>query len=78
MPSARPAREGTYLAPNAISPLGVTGRAAGARAAIARSGVGLSVKDGEDTAVEVLIDGDRDATKHGAAQAALDLLGTVL
>ncbi len=58
---------------------GVTGPAAG------RSGlpigtfwVGLSVKDGEDTAVEVHIDGDRDATKHGAAQAAFDLLGTVL
>ncbi len=63
----------------AISTTGVTGPAAG------RSGlpigtfwVGLSVKDGEDTAVEVHIDGDRDATKRGAAQAALDLLGTVL
>ena len=63
----------------AISTTGVTGPAAG------RSGlpvgtfwVGLSVKGGEDTAVEVHIDGDRDATKHGAAQAALDLLGTVL
>ena len=63
----------------AISTTGVTGPAAG------RSGlpvgtfwVGLSVKGGEDAAVEVHIDGDRDATKHGAAQAALDLLGTVL
>ncbi len=60
----------------AISTTGVTGPAAG------RSGlpigtfwVGLSVKDGEDTAIEVHVDGDRDATKHGAAQAALDLLG---
>ena len=63
----------------AISTTGVTGPAAG------RSGlpigtfwIGLSVKDGEDTAIEVRIDGDRDATKHGAAQAALDLLGTAL
>lgn len=63
----------------AISTTGVTGPAAG------RSGlpigtfwIGLSVKDGEDTAIEVRIDGDRDATKRGAAQAALDLLGTVL
>ena len=60
----------------AVSTTGVTGPAAG------RSGlpigtfwVGLSVKDGEDTAEEIHIDGDRDATKHGAAQAALDLLG---
>jgi PncC family amidohydrolase len=60
----------------AISTTGVTGPAAG------RSGlpigtfwVGLSVKDGEDTAIEVLIDGDRDATKRAAAQAAIDLLG---
>jgi PncC family amidohydrolase len=63
----------------AISTTGVTGPAAG------RSGlpigtfwVGLSVKDGEDSAIEVHIDGDRDDTKRGAAQAALDLLGTVL
>jgi nicotinamide mononucleotide (NMN) deamidase PncC len=59
-----------------VSTTGVTGPAAG------RSGlpigtfwVGLSVKDGEDTAEEIHVDGDRDATKHGAAQAALDLLG---
>lgn len=63
----------------AIATTGVTGPAPG------RSGlpigtfwIGLSVKDGEDTALEVHIDGDRDATKRGAAQAALDLLGTVL
>ena len=63
----------------AVSTTGVTGPAPG------RSGlpigafwIGLSVKDGEDTALEVHIDGDRDATKRGAAQAALDLLGTVL
>ena len=63
----------------ALATTGVTGPAPG------RSGlpigafwIGLSVKDGEDTALEVHIDGDRDATKRGAAQAALDLLGTVL
>ena len=63
----------------AISTTGVTGPAAG------RSGlpvgtfwVGLSVKDGADTAREIHLDGDRDATKHGAAQAALDLLGEAL
>ena len=63
----------------ALSTTGVTGPAAG------RSGlpigtfwIGLSVKDGADTAIEVRIDGDRDATKRGAAQAAFDLLGTVL
>ncbi len=63
----------------AISTTGVTGPTAG------RSGlpigafwVGLSVKGGEDTAVEAHIEGDRDAAKRGAAQAALDLLGTVL
>ena len=63
----------------ALSTTGVTGPAPG------RSGlpigafwIGLSVKDGEDTALEVHIDGDRDATKRGAAQAALDLLGAVL
>ena len=60
----------------ALSTTGVTGPAAG------RSGlpvgtfyVGLSVKDGEDTAVEIHVSGDRDATKHGATQAAIDLLG---
>ena len=60
----------------AVSTTGVTGPAGG------RSGlpigtfwVGLSVKDGEDSAVEIHVDGDRDATKHGAARAAIDLLG---
>ena len=60
----------------AVSTTGVTGPAAG------RSGlpvgtfyVGLSVEDGEDTAVEIHVSGDRDATKHGATQAAIDLLG---
>ena len=60
----------------AVSTTGVTGPSAG------RSGlpvgtfwVGLSVKDGEDRAIELLLDGDRDSCKQGAAQAALDLLG---
>ena len=60
----------------AVSTTGVTGPSAG------RSGlpvgtfwVGLSVKDGEDQAIALLLDGDRDSCKQGAAQAALDLLG---
>ena len=60
----------------ALSTTGVTGPAAG------RSGVpvgtfyvGLSVKDGEDTTLEIHVSGDRDATKRGATQAAIDLLG---
>ena len=60
----------------AVSTTGVTGPATG------RSGlpigtfwVGLSVKDGEDSAIEIHVDGDRDATKRAAAQAAIDLLG---
>ena len=63
----------------AVSTTGVTGPSAG------RSGlpvgtfwVGLSVKDGEDRAIELLLDGDRDSCKQGAAQAALDLLGEQL
>jgi PncC family amidohydrolase len=63
----------------AISTTGVTGPAAG------RSGlpigtfwVGLSVKDGEDAAVEIRVTGDRDENKWGAARATLDLLGNHL
>ena len=59
----------------AVSTTGVTGPSAG------RSGlpvgtfwVGLSVKDGEHRAIELLLEGDRDFCKRGAAQAALDLL----
>ena len=37
--------------------------------------IGLSVKDGEDTAIEIHLESDRDGNKHGAAQAAIDLLG---
>jgi len=60
----------------AVSTTGVTGPAAGrAGLPIGTFWIGLSVKDGEDTAIEVHLDGDRDACKQGAAQAALDLLG---
>ena len=63
----------------ALSTTGVTGPAPG------RSGlpigtfwIGLSVKDGEDAAIEIRVGGDRDVTKHGAAQAAINLLGSHL
>ena len=60
----------------AISTTGVTGPAQGRSSLpIGTFWVGLSVKDGQDSAVEIHIQGDRDATKHGAAQAAIDLLG---
>ena len=75
---ARGARElcGTDYA---VSTTGVTGPAAGrAGLPIGTFWIGLSVKNGEDTAIEIHLDGDRDACKHGAAQAALDLLGKEL
>ena len=63
----------------ALSTTGVTGPAAG------RSGlpigtfwIGLAVKDGADAAIEIRVGGDRDATKRGAVQAAIDLLGREL
>ena len=63
----------------AVSTTGVTGPAAGrAGLPIGTFWIGLSVKDGEDTAIEVHLDGDRGACKRGAAQAALDLLGKEL
>ena len=63
----------------AVSTTGVTGPAAGrAGLPIGTFWIGLSVKDGEDTAIEVHLEGDRDACKRGAAQAALDLLGEEL
>lgn len=63
----------------AVSTTGVTGPAAGrAGLPIGTFWVGLSVKYGEDTAIELLLDGDRDATKRGAAQAAINLLGSHL
>jgi PncC family amidohydrolase len=63
----------------AVSTTGVTGPAAGrAGLPIGTFWIGLSVKDGDDSAIEVHLDGDRDACKRGAAQAALDLLGKEL
>lgn len=75
---ARGARELTGT-DYAVSTTGVTGPTGG------RSGmpigtfwIGLSIKGGEDTAIEIHFEGDRDACKRGAAQAALDLLGKEL
>ena len=60
----------------AVSTTGVTGPSQGhSTLPIGTFWVGLSVKDGEDSAIEIHVEGDRDATKHGAAQAAIDLLG---
>lgn len=63
----------------ALSTTGVTGPAAG------RSGlpigtfwIGLAVKDGADAAIEIRVNGDRDATKQGAVRAAIDLLANHL
>ncbi len=59
-----------------ISTTGVTGPTGG-RSGIPIGGffIGLSVKDGQDVAVEIHAQGDRDGNKHSAAQAAIDLLG---
>ena len=60
----------------AVSTTGVTGPAQGhSSLPIGTFWVGLAVKDGEDSAIEIHVEGDRDATKHGAAQSAIDLLG---
>jgi len=60
----------------AVSTTGVTGPGAG------RSGlplgtfyIGLADREGNDVAIHLQLDGDRDANKRGAAQAAIDLLG---
>ena len=59
-----------------ISTTGVTGPAAGhSGLPIGSFFVGLSTKDGEDVAAETRVIGDRDENKHGAAHAAIDLLG---
>ena len=59
-----------------ISTTGVTGPAAGhSGLPIGSFFVGLSTKDGEDVAAEIRVIGDRDENKHGAAHAAIDLLG---
>lgn len=60
----------------AISTTGVTGPSQGrSNVPIGTFFVGLSAKDGPDVAIEIHVSGDRDATKRGAAQAAIDLLG---
>ena len=60
----------------AVSVTGVTGPSQGhSTSPIGTFFIGLSVKGGEDQAIEIHVDGDRDATKQAAAQAALDLLG---
>ena len=60
----------------AVSVTGVTGPAQGHSTwPIGTFFVGLSVKDGSDQAIEIHVDGDRDATKRASAQAAIDLLG---
>jgi PncC family amidohydrolase len=63
----------------AVSTTGVTGPAAGrAGLPIGTFWIGLAIKGGQDRAIEVLLPGDRDACKQGAAKAALDLLGEEL
>ena len=63
----------------AVSTTGVTGPAAGrAGLPIGTFWIGLAIKDGQDRAIEVLLPGDRDRCKQGAAKAALDLLGEEL
>lgn len=60
----------------AISTTGVTGPDQGrSNRPIGTFFVGLSIKEGPDVAKEIHVPGDRDATKRGAAQAAIDLLG---
>jgi PncC family amidohydrolase len=63
-----------------ISTTGVTGPGPGHSGLPAGTFfIGLSVKDGADSAIEIGIQGcDRDGNKRGAAQAALDLLGRYL
>lgn len=59
-----------------VSVTGVTGPApGGSNAPIGTFFIGLSLKSGEDQAIEIHVGGDRDATKRAAAQEALDLLG---
>ena len=60
----------------AVSVTGVTGPGQGSSGSpIGTFFIGLSLADGGDQAIEIHVEGDRDATKRAAAQAALDLLG---
>ena len=59
-----------------MSVTGVTGPTQGhSTAPIGTFFIGLSVKDGQDSAIEIHHQGDRDGNKRAAAQAAIDLLG---
>ena len=59
-----------------ISTTGVTGPAIGhSGLPIGTFFVGLSTREGKDAAAEIRVTGDRDENKHGAARAAIDLLG---
>ncbi len=60
----------------ALSTTGVTGPGQGRSAApIGTFYIGLADRSGDDVARHILLDGDRDGNKRGAAQAAIDLLG---
>ena len=60
----------------AVSVTGVTGPGQGhSTAPIGTFFIGLSVKDGQDQAIEIHNQSDRDGNKRAAAQAAIDLLG---
>ena len=60
----------------AVSVTGVTGPSQGrSKYPIGTFYVGLAIKGGVDRAIEIHVEGDRDATKRASAQAALDLLG---
>jgi PncC family amidohydrolase len=62
-----------------ISTTGVTGPAGGhSGLPIGTFWIGLSCKEGEDAAIEIRVNGDRDENKHGAARAAINLLGSRL
>ena len=60
----------------AVSVTGVTGPSQGhSSSPIGTFFLGLSIKGGEDRAIEIHVAGDRDATKRASAQRAIDLLG---
>ena len=60
----------------AVSVTGVTGPSQGhSSSPIGTFFLGLSIKGGEDRAIEIHVEGDRDATKRASAQRAIDLLG---
>ena len=59
-----------------ISTTGVTGPAGGhSGLPIGTFWIGLSCRDGHEAGIEIRVNGDRDENKHGAARAAIGLLG---